>query len=112
MVNWDRVAELRAEIGEDDLAEVVTLFLEESDEVALRLGQRLLTPNTGPALAADLHFLKGSALNLGFSALAARCQDGESLSGRGMDDTVDLAAILRLYTASKAAFLAGQTTQV
>ena len=33
MIAWDRLNELRAEIGDDDLADVVAMFLEEADEV-------------------------------------------------------------------------------
>ncbi len=73
MISWERVRELRDEIGEDDFCEVVDLFLEEVEEVLARLRAE---PNPA-SYEADLHFLKGSALNLGFQALGALCRDGE-----------------------------------
>ena len=55
MIDWDRVAELRAEVGEDDFAEVVLLFLEEADDVAHRL-EHMTTPDAAQ-IARDLHSL-------------------------------------------------------
>ncbi len=53
----------------DDFAEVVEMFLEEADEVAGRL--RGAAPTD---VEAELHFLKGSALNLGFASLQPSVQ--------------------------------------
>jgi len=73
MIDWDRVRDLKAEIGEADFVEVAAMFLEEADEVIGRI-----SPAHGAvALEKDLHFLKGAALNLGFAQLASLCQDGE-----------------------------------
>ena len=80
MINWDRVAELREEVGVDDFAEIIELFLEEVDAIIelLRDGQGLSD------LEAHLHFLKGSALNLGFAKFAELCQAGETAAIRGL----------------------------
>ena len=79
MIDWGRVRDLRSEIGAEDFAEVVAMFLDEADEVIARL-----TAERGAkALESDLHFLKGAALNLGFDALAAICQDGERRAAAG-----------------------------
>ena len=102
MINWDRVTELRDEIGGEDFAEVVTLFLEEADEVALRLPD---CTNAKP-LENALHFLKGSALNLGFSDLASLCQEGERIAASGSAD-FDVARVVACYDASKTAFESG-----
>lgn len=102
MIDWDRVRELRAEIGAEDFDEVVCLFLEEADEAIARLSPA----NGAKALAADLHFLKGAALNLGFANLSGLCQDGERRAGAG-DLAVDLAAVRAAYAACRAAFEAG-----
>lgn len=99
MINWDRVRELRSEIGPDDFEEVVCLFLEEADEVIARLSATC----GGKALSADLHFLKGAALNLGFETLAELCQDGERRAGAG-DLTVDLDAVRAAYANCRAEF--------
>ena len=101
MIDWDRVAQLREEVGPDDFAEVVELFLEEVEEVIRRL-----TAAPDPAtLAEDLHFLKGSALNLGFERFGQTCREGEKMASGGKAGTVMLAPILGCYAASRQAFL-------
>jgi histidine phosphotransfer protein HptB len=105
MIDWTRISELREEIGEVDLHEVISLFLEETDEVVARLAQN---PKLS-MLEAELHFLKGSALNLGFADLAELCQDGERKAAKGDGGTVDVARIIALYYLSKATFLDGVT---
>ena len=37
MIDWDRIGELRAEIGDDDFAEVLDLFFEDVDDAVARL---------------------------------------------------------------------------
>ena len=106
MIDWGRVNALRNEIGAADFAEVVTLFLEEADEVVARLSNRL----GAPRLEADLHFLKGAALNLGFADFAGLCQMGERRAAHG-DPSADLTAIRHSYGASKAAFERGLEAQ-
>ena len=102
MIDWDRVRELRAEIGADDFGEVAAMFLEEADEAVARL-----TPSqSAKAMEADLHFLKGAALNLGFVALSGLCQEGERRATTG-DTSVDLDAVRHTYQASRAAFESG-----
>jgi HPt (histidine-containing phosphotransfer) domain-containing protein len=101
MIEWGRLAELRAEIGDEDLAEVVTLFLEEADEAVGRISRGL----SDAEMEAQLHFLKGSALNLGLKDLSALCQEGERLAGQGNGGAVDPGRIADVYQASKTAFL-------
>ena len=102
MIDWDRVRELRGEIGAEDFGEVATMFLEEADEAVARL----LPGLTAEAMEADLHYLKGAALNLGFVTLSALCQEGERKAASG-DTSVDLLAVRNAYLASKAAFEGG-----
>mgnify|MGYP002624652506 FL=1 len=102
MIDWQRVDELRDEVGADDFREVVDIFLEEVDEVVNRLRNR---PDPA-ACEAELHFLKGSALNLGFSVLGSICSNGEKLAAEGRADQVDLPAVLICFEESKAEFLA------
>jgi HPt (histidine-containing phosphotransfer) domain-containing protein len=100
MIDWDRVDELREEIGAEDFDEVVDLFLDEVEEVIGRL-------QNGPDMAnleADLHFLKGGALNLGFRMFSQLCQAGEAAAAAGRGDTVDLGAILSAFEESKNVF--------
>ena len=106
MIDWDRVKELRGEIGPDDFAEVATMFLDEADEVVARLSNNV----EAKQIEADLHFLKGAALNLGFSALSALCQDGERRAAGG-DVSIDLDAVRQTYAGSKSAFEDQQATR-
>ena len=103
MIDWDRVSTLRAEIGEDDFEEVVPLFIEEVTEIIdnLRRGPDL------SRLEDDLHALKGSALNLGFTEFSTLCHRGEALSARGRAAEVDVPKIIDSFEASEAAFTAG-----
>lgn len=105
MIDWPRVKELKEEVGADGFDEVIELFLEEVEEVITKLQQ-----NDRSQLEQDLHFLKGSALNLGFADFSSLCQEGERLSSNGQANEVDLGAILNSYTVSKAEFLSGVAT--
>ncbi len=101
MIDWERVADLRAEVGEDDFAEVVELFLEEVEEVIARL-------RVAPDIARyeeDLHFLKGSALNLGFQSFSGLCQIGEKQAAQGQAHLIEIGQVIEAYGQSKLVFL-------
>ena len=100
MIDWKRVITLRDEVGAEDFNEVVDLFLEEVDEVI----PRLTTHQDSIALAADLHFLKGSAQGLGFLAFSDLCQTGETQCSSDAAQQVDISAILECYADSKLLF--------
>lgn len=100
MINWDRVNELKDEIGAEDFPEVVEIFLEEVDGTFDRLKAAGAAPGQD-----DFHFLKGSALNLGFEELGTLCQDNELRAASGQDVGA-LEPVLDVYEKSKAAFLA------
>ncbi|MGH1576089.1 Hpt domain-containing protein [Planktotalea sp.] len=100
MINWARITELREEIGAEDFEEVVELFLSEVEE-------RLETVSADKSFEdfeEDMHFLKGSALNLGFEELARLCSDGESRAA-SKDAISDIASIFAAYEKSKQIFL-------
>ena len=78
MINWDRVDELRHEVGPEDFNEVIELFLEEVDDTISTLGMC----DGNRTLEEQLHFLKGSALNIGFSDFASLCHAGETASAK------------------------------
>ena len=103
MIDWQRVVNLKEEIGSEDFEEVVPLFLEEVSEITERL-------KGNPDLArleVDLHSLKGSALNLGFSDFSLLCSKGESMAAKGNAESVDIATILTSFDASCDVFLTG-----
>lgn len=98
MIDWGRVHELQDEVGAEEFAEVVEIFLEEVEEVIGRLRK-----GTGTAaLDEDMHFLKGSALNLGFSQMAGMCAEAE----RANVDNADVAGVIACFERSKTEFMA------
>jgi HPt (histidine-containing phosphotransfer) domain-containing protein len=101
MIDWDRIEDLRAELRPADFDDVVEMFLEESEGVI----DRLRRGRPDPTLEAELHFLKGSALNLGFSELAVLCDAGERLAAAGAP--VDVAGVTESFLATRRAFEAG-----
>ena len=97
MIDARRIADLRDEVGSDDLAEVVALFCEEAEEVLAAL-------DDGSTIE-QLHFLKGSALNIGMTGVGALCLAEES---RLRDDALarpDIDAIRDAYLAARSALL-------
>lgn len=106
MIDWTRVTELRDEVGVEDFEEVVELFIEEVDEA---IG-RVRTGAYESSLGAEMHFLKGSALNLGFTEFAALCSAAEEAAEQGGD--VDIAPIVAAYHAARTTFLAERATQL
>ena len=101
MIDWERVKELRDEVGSDDFEEVVEIFLEEVDEVI----ERMKSGQSQASLAEELHFLKGSSLNLGFASFSSLCKIGEEKASQGQENDVHLPDVFNEYSASKAAFL-------
>lgn len=108
MIFWPRVTELRDEIGAEDFGEVVELFLDEVDAAIAALRGN---PDRA-RLGQDLHFLKGSALNLGFSDFSDICETGERSAAAGRPEDVDIAAVVALYDASRAEFIEGLRSHV
>ncbi len=72
MIDWDRVDELRADFGEDDFVEIVTMFLAEVEEKLEEMCR-----NSTKDLSEEYHFLKGVAANLGFIDLQKKCCKAE-----------------------------------
>ena len=103
MIDWPRVKQLRDEVGADEFDDVVQIFLDEVQEVIQRLHQDTTRQN----LEQNLHFLKGSALSLGFGTFSKLCQDGERRAAAGDANDVDIPQILVAFDASRAEFEAG-----
>ena len=101
MIDWSRVTTLREEVGEEDFDEVVELFLEEVDDTVARLAE---APDL-TTLGEDLHFLKGSATNLGFIQFSELCASGEAVCAQGNPSSVDLAQLVDSYRGSRGVFL-------
>lgn len=100
MIDWNRVEELRDEVGAEDFDEVVTLFLSEVED---RLSG-FDTSAMAPVIEEDMHFLKGSALNLGFQDLATFCGTAEARAASG-EVIADIEQVTHIYERSKTEFL-------
>lgn len=103
MIQWSRVRQLRDEVGAEEFDEVVDIFLDEVQEVI----KKLRDDTARIEIEQNLHFLKGSALSLGFDSFSKLCQDGERRAAAGDSAAVDLGEICTTYDASKALFQAG-----
>lgn len=103
MIDWKRVTDLKDEIGSEDFEEVVPLFIEEVSEIT----ERLRNDPKLDQLENDLHSLKGSAMNLGFTEFSTLCSKGESMAAKGDAISVDIATILTSFDNSRDVFLAG-----
>jgi len=101
MIDWERVQELKDEVGAEDFDEVVDLFLEEVEE-----NLTSLTPTLAPKdMEEVLHALRGSALNLGFGVFAEICQKGETTAAAGSIQGIDTREVSNVYHSSKTEFL-------
>lgn len=100
MIDWDRVNELRDEVGAEDFQEVFEMFLEEVEETMARM---VSVPNSA-TLEEDMHFLKGSALSLGFKDFSDLCQIGENAARNEQAETICLDTVFESYAASKIVF--------
>ncbi len=103
MINWDQVKQLEDDIGAEDFGDVVVMFIEEVDEAVDNL--RAKAELTAQELASAMHFLKGSAANLGFNEFSEMCSRGEKSAESGVRNDVDIPQVIALYDASKLAFL-------
>ncbi len=104
MIDWARVAELRDEVGEDDFDEVVDLFMQEVEETLApyRKNSACDDPST------ILHSMKGSAWNLGFTAMSGLC---EELENDDLPDTMNMDPIIKSFDQSAKAFFAELSNQ-
>lgn len=103
MIDWDRVMNLREEVGPDDFLEVAEMFLAEVGNVL----ERLSTGANVATLEDDMHFLKGAALNLGFDEFAQLCKEGELRSAASDFGSVNVDAVITCFNASSDAFVSG-----
>jgi len=89
-VDWDRMTSLRDDIGAEDFADILLMFVAEISE---KLDG--LTANDAAATEADFHFLRGSAANLGFAAMIIACERAEQACRTGQIPNVP--AVLRAF---------------
>ncbi len=100
MINTARIQELKDEVGEDDLFEVIELFCEEVEEVL-----DILDASSQNEFLAQLHFLKGSALNIGLDAVSELCKTEEVRLKSDPSAPPNIGAIRSAFSDAKKALL-------
>ncbi len=100
MIDWIRIDELRDEVGQDDFGDIVGVFFEEAQEAL----ENLRRADTVVTLLGQLHFLQGSALNLGFSNFAAICRNEENSLQKDPSHKVEIDKIYGVFSSSKQQF--------
>jgi len=103
VIDWSRIAELHDEVGADALGDVLELF---AQEVAEGL-ERLQAAPTPKARAAEFHFLKGAALNLGLDTIAETCARGEEKAAQGAATDSECASVVAEFPACCATLVDG-----
>lgn len=101
VIDWERVRNLREEVGDESFRDVVAVFLDEVEQVIVQFRTGLAAEQIESAL----HFLKGGAMILGFAELGTKCDEGERLASAGRSAEVDLPSIVQLYEASRQEFV-------
>jgi HPt (histidine-containing phosphotransfer) domain-containing protein len=92
MVDIARIEELNAEVGEDAVARILSVFVSEAAGTIGRIDGDL----DDAAFAAAIHFLRSGALNLGFTSLAAAAGTAASArQGERAQAAGELRSILR-----------------
>lgn len=99
MIDWNRIAELKEEVGEEVFPEVVALFLEEFEGA-------LGTLSPAAPTTAEMHFLKGSAATLGFAQTGELCGKAETQLKTEGRCHVQVAEIISAYFGEKTELLA------
>lgn len=102
MLDWNRINELRGEVGDAEFQLILEMFLDEVEGVMMRLSH-----DDPVRLETDLHFLKGCAWNLGFAAFGALCNEGERLIGDDRSARIGIEDLMGCYSESKKAMMRG-----
>lgn len=102
LIDWAQLRELRSEIGPEDFAEVVAVFLSDADTLI-----DAIAGAGADGMEEALHAMKGSALNIGLTELARLCAEGESLAAQGRAEEVAVAPVLTCFARSRAALERG-----
>ncbi len=100
MINWTRVEGLKQGFCDKGFDDVVEVSLEEVEAVIDRLKANPCVED----LEADMHFLKGCALNLGFEQLEKVCVDGKKRAATGNLEVSVIHPILMTYDQFKSEF--------
>jgi len=87
LIDWGRLATLREDIGPESFDDIVMMFVTEIRDTLDRFTR-------GSETAADFHFLKGSAANMGLVAMVEACARAEETCNAGFAaDIEDVKAV-------------------
>lgn len=100
MLDWNRINELRGEVGDDEFQLILELFLDEVEGTMMRL-----SPADPQRLETHLHFLKGCAWNLGFADFGNLCDEAERRVAGNRAAVISIEPLLNSYSASKQALM-------
>tara|TARA_R110000796_G_scaffold27713_2_gene76267 strand:+ start:4747 stop:5079 length:333 start_codon:yes stop_codon:yes gene_type:complete len=101
VIDWAYVNGLCNDIGRDSFDEIIQVFFEEVEDTLKHLEN---LPNQID-ITEELHFLQGSALNLGFVGFSAECRKRHEILPDNLDELRHTANLLATYKASKIKFL-------
>lgn len=104
MIDWQQIRQLQEDVGEEEMPELIALFLCEVDEAMDELDKNQSTLSTDESAAA-FHFLKGCASNLGFQAFGDMCSEGEQVTKNGCVPNFKIPELMSTYQESKKEFL-------
>ena len=100
LINWSRIEALKEDVGREDVKEVIDLFINEIQQVIDKIPAQMEAEN----IADDLHFLKGSALSLGFQELSCVCQTGYEAFSKTPRGAFEIDNVRACFETSKAEF--------
>lgn len=98
LVDPGRIDELVADIGADALPEIMELFIAEVENAMAPLVSRKRWP--AGEIGETAHYIKGCALNLGFTALAREAGRIEKLSHSAPEAPIDPAKLKSVFEQS------------
>ncbi|MGB3689725.1 MAG: Hpt domain-containing protein [Jannaschia helgolandensis] len=85
MIDTERIAELQAEIGAEDLSCIVSVYLEEARATLAQIAAGLTEEDHARAI----HFLRSGALNIGLSGVADVAGKMTCRAASSRDDCAD-----------------------
>lgn len=98
MIDWGRVVQLRDDVGATEFGPLLELFIDEIETVLAQL-----QAGDPVRLTDDLHFIRGSAVNLGFNELVSLCRQIETGPGQAPQALLD--RLRGCYASSKKEFM-------
>lgn len=99
MIDWNRVLQMREEVGEELFGQLAADFLSEIEDRLARLS------DDPEQLLRDLHFLRGAALNMGFARFSALCLADEMQLRHGNAAGIDKADLIEKFRSTRQQFL-------